>query len=188
MALRRFGWYGRRTRLPGFYDKIFGTPCGHAWTLSRNNQRPNTYGNCFLSASWTNYSVEARLRFPSNAYGGGLGARLDSGGGHYAAWIYPDNSQDGANRVALIKFSAWGSWSSLLQTNVSSVGTNWHTLKLAVSNSNALLQVYYDGNMLLNATDTNSPYSSGGASIDMWTHPTGGPYDLNLDDLVIIPQ
>ena len=40
---------------------------------------------------WTNYAVQAQVRFSAGSYGGGLGAYDNgSGGTHYAAWIFPE--------------------------------------------------------------------------------------------------
>ncbi len=54
----------------------------------------NSFGFLYITNSWTNYSVQARVRFSTtNADGGGIGGRLNPfSGGHYAAWISPEGS------------------------------------------------------------------------------------------------
>src|SRR6185369_7814394 len=55
---------------------------------------------------------------------------------------------------------------TMQQTNLPSVGTNWHTLTLAVFGSR--VAAFYDGVQMLNTTDTDSPaLTSGGVSIDL---------------------
>ena len=62
------------------------------------NGGPNAgvgYGFAYVATnSWTNYSVQAQIRFSAaNVYGGGLGGRVDATtGAHYAAWVYPEAS------------------------------------------------------------------------------------------------
>ena len=100
-------------------------------------------------------------------------------GAHYAGWIYPDGSGSllGSNILAIIKFSTWTSWGSdpaatnsvpLAYTRLSSVGTTNHIMKLTFNGSSIAL--YYDNltTPALNASDT--AYSSGGVSVDMWTY------------------
>jgi hypothetical protein len=157
----------------------------------------NSYGFCFFSTNWTSYSVEAMVQFQSNAYGGGLGACLDPllSGKHYAAWIYPDNSQGGTNMLKLVKFSGWNSfgydgtdYAPMAETNLPPVGTGWHLLRLACSNN--VLEVDYDGIALIRMqdADTDQPiYSSGGVSLDMWTHPAGGVYTMSVSNLIVSP-
>jgi len=171
------------------------------WSLGngalQGSSTPNNYGFCFFSTNWTSYSVEAMVQFQSNAYGGGLGACLDPllSGKHYAAWIYPDNSQGGTNMLKLVKFSGWNSfgydgtdYAPMAETNLPPVGTGWHLLRLACSNN--VLEVDYDGTALISMqdADTDQPiYSSGGVSLDMWTHPAGGVYTMSVSNLIVSP-
>jgi hypothetical protein len=170
------------------------------WALGngaiQGNSTPGNYGLCFFSTNWTSYSVEAMIQFQSNAYGGGLGGRLDSSTGrHYAAWIYPDNSQGGSNVLKLVKSSGWNSfgydgtpYASMAQTNLPPVGTGWHLLRLACSNT--VIRVDYDGTNIISMpdADTDQPvYSSGGVNLDMWTHPAGGVYAMSVSNLIVRP-
>jgi hypothetical protein len=151
------------------------------------------YGNIYLTNSWTNYSVQARIRFSSTAgNGGGIGARVNSGpGAHYAAWVYPDTSVDGTRLLRLIKFQQWDVFEygnagdqAMATVTLPAVGTNWHTLKLSVQGNQ--IAAYYDGNLAATATDTESnPYLTGGASIDMYTDPA--VYTMSVDDVVVAP-
>ncbi len=164
------------------------------WTIGTQKMQGsssvlNTYGNCYLVANWTNYSIEAQVQIPSGAFGGGLGARLDSStGSHYAAWIYPDN-----NVINLVKFSTWSSWgynginnfAPMAATNVA-VGSGWHPLKLVCSNS--VIRVFYHGTNVITKADTDSAspvWPSGGVSLDMWTDASA--YTMSVSNLVIAP-
>lgn len=138
----------------------------------------NSYGYAYCpNAAWTDYIVQARMQFSTtNAYGGGIGARLDPfTGAHYAAWVYPEGSAGGAAVLKLVKFEAWTTWSfvPMQQVSLPSVGTNWHTVTLSVQSSN--LVVYFDGVQKINVTDNNfdsvPPYTHGGITSDMFTFP-----------------
>ena len=149
------------------------------------------YGYCYLDADWTNYSVEAAIQFPAVVWGGGIGGRLNPAGGkHYAAWIYPEGSGGGSNVLKLIKFSGWTGFQILQTNNQASVGTNWHTLRLAINtamNTN-YIAVYYDDleNPRISFQETNSPgYSSGAVSLDLWTSQTA--YTMSVSNLIVKP-
>jgi len=152
-----------------------------SWTVSGGVLRPGTnmsqsYGYARLTNSWTDYAVEGRLRFLAlNAWGGGLGGRLNpTTGAHYAAWIYPDASPGGGNVLWLIKFQTWTSYSyggslgvPMGEVPLGTVGTNWHTLKLAFRANQ--IAVDYDGTQVLSVTDTEAqPYVNGGISVGQW--------------------
>ncbi len=152
-----------------------------------------TYGFAYLTGAFTNFVVESQLRFSStSAYGGGIGGRLNPAtGAHYAAWLYPEASTGGSNMLKLIKFQTWNTFGyngvsgAAMQTvNLASVGTNWHTLKLACHNSR--IAVYLDGLKLISVTDTEAqPYLSGGISADMWTPATA--YQMFVDKVTVSP-
>jgi len=154
----------------------------------------NRYGYCYLSTSWPDYSVEATIRFSAtNAYGGGLGGRLNPAtGGHYAAWVYPEGSPGGSNVLGLVKFSTWTDWDYggspvfMAQTNLASVGTSWHTLRLRFNGNQ--IDVYYDDlvNPKISMSDAYSPvYTNGAVSLDMWTGAT--IYTMSVDDVIVRP-
>ena len=139
---------------------------------------------------WTNYTVQGRVQFPAGGYGGGIGGRLNPlSGAHYAAWIYPENSPGGDRQLKLIKFQNWSAFGyngsssvPMQQITLPSVGTNWHTLKVAFQGSQ--ISVFFDGNQMLSVIDTEAqPLTSGGVSVDMWTDTS--PYVMNVDDISI---
>lgn len=137
---------------------------------------------------WDNYSVEGRFKFAATAFGGGLGCRVNPAtGAHYAAWIYPDTSAAGGNMLVLGKMWSWTTYGNALMAQVSlpSVGTGFHTLKIVCNGSR--IQVYYDGILKIDVTDTNfdsrAPYLSGGVGAAMFT--LGGVYTMSVDDVVV---
>ena len=99
--------------------------------------------------------MEASVRFPAGAYGGGLGGRLNpTTGAHYSAWIYPENSLGGDRILRLIKFQNWTdfgyqtvSGAPIAQVPLPSVGTNWHTLKVQYDGTQ--ISVFYDGPQMI---------------------------------------
>ncbi len=154
----------------------------------------SSYGNIYLTNNWTNYSVQATIQFSStSAYGGGLGARLNTNtGAHYAVWVYPEGSSSGSPlSLKLVKFSDWANWgyngspsTPIASTSLSSVGTNTHTVKLAFFGNQ--IAVYFDGVMAISTTDTDSalpPYTNGGVSLDMWTYPL--QYVMSVDNVTV---
>src|SRR5262249_51037221 len=116
----------------------------------------NTYGFAYITNRWTDYAVEARIQFPAGTFGGGISGRLDPPTGkRYVAWIYPDGSAGGSNVLKLLKFQSWTAFTVLQQTNLPSVGTNWHTTKLAFQGNR--ISVYFDTNQLMSVTDGPPP-------------------------------
>lgn len=101
----------------------------------------------------------------------------------YAAWIYPESSGGGSNVLKLIKFTGWTGWQAIQTTNLASVGTTWHTLKLAMNADQ--IAVYLDdlANPKIAVQDTN--YSSGAVSLDMWTSQT--TYTMSVSNLIVKP-
>jgi hypothetical protein len=166
---------------------------GGTWSLTGDallGAQPYDYGYCYLGANWSNYWVEGKVQISAGAWGGGIGGRLNaSSGAHYAAWIYPESSGGGSNVLKLIKFKDWSTWAysgttnqPMAVTNLASVGTGWHTLKLSFNTD--CIEVYYDGSRLINMTDADTVeplYQNGGMSLDV--------YDgvLSVDDLVVTP-
>ena len=151
------------------------------------------YSDTYVTNSWTNYSVQARVQFSTtNAWGGGIGGRLNPAtGARYAAWIYPDGSPGGTNILRLIKFQTWTSFAyngsnavPMQEVNLGAVGTNWHTVKLVFSGPQ--IAVYYDANQVMSVIDAEAQaYESGGISVDMWTYKT--TYTMSVDDVVVSP-
>jgi VCBS repeat-containing protein len=148
------------------------------------------YGITYLTDLWTNYAVEARIQFPAGVYGGGLDGRLNAAtGARYAAWVYPEGSSGGSSVLRLFKFQDWTTFgyngvqnAFMQQASLPSVGTNWHTLKLAFHGTQ--IAVYYDGTEMMSVTDIEAqPYRFGGIGADMWTDNAG--YVRKLDDVVV---
>jgi len=180
--------FSARTTLPPWLAQS-GT-----WKISggvvSGSAKGQGYGELYLTNSWTNYSVQAQVQFAPSAYGGGLGAYLNpSTGARYAAWIFPETSAGGSNVVRLLKFSNWKNYSYnnvgsavMQQAALPGVGTNWHTVKLAISGTQ--LAVYYDSNAVIQTTDTEAaPYRGGGVSIDLRT--SAGSDQMNVDNIVV---
>jgi len=142
------------------------------------------YGNCYLTNSWTDYVVQAMVQFPTGAFGGGLGGRLNpTTGAHYAAWIYPEGSSGGSSVLKLVKFVDWGTWTLMAEANLARVGTNWHTLELAMQGSE--ISAYYDSQLITNISD--AAYSSGSVSLDMWTDGDGPDYLMSIAKVIVTP-
>ena len=131
-----------------------------AGTLQGGPNNPFSYSSAYLSNSWTNYSVQAQIRFSEGAYGGGLGGCLNPvTGSRYAAWVYPEGSVGGSSVLKLIKFQTWTTfgYSNLTSTvmeqvALTGVGTNWHTVTLSLMGTR--ITVDYDGVRVVSTTDT----------------------------------
>jgi hypothetical protein len=147
--------------------------------LQGSNTMNNAYAVAYLTNSWTDYSVQAQLQFGLNGYGGGVGARVNpANGARYAAWIYPF-----ANDLHLIKFAGWTAPVFLTTTALPSIGTNWHTLKLALEGNQ--LAVYYDGLLKTNFADNVSPLTNGGVSVESYN--SSFAYQLFVSNVVVAP-
>lgn len=139
-----------------------------------------SYGRICLVTNWTDYAVQAQIKFSPNGYGGGLGGRLNATTGeHYAAWVYPRYDVGNAKLLRLVKFTSWTSWTLIAQTNVDLAGTNAHTLKLAFKGQQ--ITVAFDGQEVVQAT--NNTLSSGGIAAEMWTD--WNPYEFSVDELAV---
>ena len=189
-----------------FDDFTRGTDPGPLtpWVLHSNNwtvtggllvagmNPTHTYGNVYLTNNWTNTYVQGQLQFSAGAFGGGIGGRLNTNtGAHYTAWIYPEGSPVSPKTLSLIKFSDWADWGydgsnqvAIQSVSLLSVGTNWHTVKMAFSGGR--IAVFFDGNQVLSATDADTnagPLANGGVSLDMWTDST--PYTMSVDNVSV---
>jgi len=146
----------------------------------------NNYSFAYHPSTWTNHSVEVWIQFPSGAFGGGVGGRLTPASGtHYAAWIYPEGSAGGSNVLKLVKFTDWSNFSVLAQTNLASVGTTNHTLKVTFNTNQ--ITVYLDNltTPKISFTDTSSPYLTGAVSLDMWTDASA--YIMSASNFIVAP-
>jgi hypothetical protein len=158
--------------------------------LLTGSARGQGYGVLYVPNVWTNYSVEAQIRFSPTAYAGGLGAYVNTGNGsRYAAWIYPETSAGGSNLLRLLKFKSWKNYSytnvgsmPMGQANLPAVGTNLHNVKIAVSGNQ--VAAYFDNNQLITVTDAEAtPFTDGAVSIDLRT---GSTADTMAVDNVIV--
>jgi len=171
------------------------------WNVSNHvmnaTSPPNCYGYAYYpGAGWTNYSVQAQIRFSSsNAASAGILGRLDPvTGAHYAAWIYPENSTEqysphnGKAVLLLIKYSNWTIYTVFGYTNVlAAVGTNWHALKLGFQANT--ISCYFDNLLLTNITDNGSldgqpAYTNGGVGFNLWTIPSY-PYTFSVSNVTV---
>jgi hypothetical protein len=153
----------------------------------------NDFAFCYVTNSWTNYSVQARIRFSSiNADAGGIGGRFNPfSGGHYAAWISPEGSTSGSNTLELVKFQYWlgyeytnSTWQPMRKVSLPSVGTNWHTVKLTFQGNQ--ITVFYDSNQVASVTDAESnPFWTGGLCAGVSTG--NSAYSMFVDDVVVNP-
>jgi len=138
-----------------------------------------SYGRICLSTNWTDYSVQAQIKFAPNAYGGGLGGRLNPATGeHYAAWVYPRYSAGAGKLLRLVKFTSWTSWVLLAETNIF-LDLEFHSLKLSFNGQQ--ITVAFDGQPVVAATD--STLSAGGIAAEMWTDAT--PYEFHVAELLV---
>jgi hypothetical protein len=161
--------------------------------LKGGTNASDSFAFAYITNSWTNYSVQARVRFSStSADAGGIGGRFNQfSGGHYAAWISPEGSGSGSNILQLVKFQYWlgfeytnSTWQAIREVPLASVGTNWHTLKLSFQGNQ--ISVYYDGNLVTSAVDAESnPFWTGGICAGMST--ANAPYNMFVDDVVVNP-
>src|SRR5436190_893413 len=124
-------------------------------TLQGNSTVPNNYSDAYVPMLVQDFSVQARIQLPANAWAGGLSGRVDPlTGARYVVNIYPDHSPLGpVNSMRLIKFSAWETWSLTPMALVSlpSVGTGYHTLKINFQGNQ--ITVFYDGTQMINMAD-----------------------------------
>ena len=147
--------------------------------LQKHGRRPGNYANLYYNpaTTWTDYSVQARVQYPSGAFGGGLVGRLNPATGtRYTAWVYP-----GTSTLNLLEWSDWDTWASLTSAGIPAVGTGWHTVKMDFSGSR--IRVYWDGGLLIDANDSSAPYLSGGIGFD--TFPGSGAYLMAADDVEV---
>jgi len=165
--------------------KLASAPWSGQWTIGgvlQGSSQPGNYAYCYFDTNWTSYAAQAKIQFPAGAFGGGIGGRLNpANGAHYGAWIYPEGSIGGSNTLALVKFTSWDTWSFLQTTNLASVGTTNHIVKLTFNGSQ--INVYYDDLINSKITATDSAYASGGVTSEMWTYTN--PYSMSVRELSV---
>ena len=196
--------FARPTNNGAIYPWL-GTNDGHfvlgSWSVTNQLMQGispgNSYGDAFYpNASWTDYSVQAQLRFSaSNAASAGILGRLNSAtGAHYAFWIYPEGSteqyspRNGTAVMLLIKYMNWTNYTLIGNTiTLPGVGTNWHTVGLTFKGSQ--ISAYFDGIQITNVTDNGSidghpAYTNGGIGLNLWTL-ISYPYTFSVDNVVV---
>jgi len=157
---------------------------------------PYSYGYIYFNTNWTDYSVQAQIRFAANnASSAAIFGRLNVAvGAQYSVWIYPEESPEGlasGNGTAILRFIKCQTWSTYTvignPVTLPGVGVDWHTVKLTFQGSN--ISVYFDGILALSVTDDgsldgNPAFTSGGIGLSMWTLPPAA-YAYSVDNLIV---
>ncbi len=155
-----------------------------------------SYGYIYFNTNWTDYSVQAQIRFAANnASSAAIFGRLNAAvGAQYSVWIYPEESPEGlasGNGTAILRFIKCQTWSTYTVIGdpviLPGVGVDWHTVKLTFQGSN--ISVYFDGILALSVTDDgsldgNPAFTSGGIGLSMWTLPPAA-YAYSVDNLIV---
>jgi len=180
----------------------FATAVAGTWGITNNlmigSSSPTNYALAYYSsANWTDYSVQAQIRFDAdNAASAGIVGRLDgNSGAHYALWVYPENSPEiyasgnGTAVLRLFKYQTWGWPYTAIGTPVtlSGIGIDWHTVKLSFQ-SNAV-SAWFDGSPVLTVTDDGTldgqpPYLQGGIGLNLWTLPSAA-YTFSVANVIV---
>ena len=197
-----------------FYDNFARSPGSHSifpwvnqsgsWsitnTLLQGSCALDAYGYAYYSANWTDYSVQAQIRYPSTSvWGGAIGGRLDPAtGAHYDVWILPENSPwgpangvpSGVPTLQILKYSDWfNNYVAEDLVPLPAVGTNWHTVKVAFQGSNIF--AYFDGNLITNLVDNGTfdgrpAYTNGGITAEVYAaSPTA--YTMSFSNFIVAP-
>src|SRR5208282_1800388 len=169
-----------------------------SWSITNNalmginNSGPYAYGDAYISNNWTDYVVQGQIQFSStNAWGGGIGGRVNSTtGAQYAAWVYPEGSQGdnypglptGMAVWKLIRLTAWNVYTVMGQVNLPNVGNKWHTVQMAFQGTNIVVSL--DGTQEINTNDSAS-LASGGINVGMYSDTT--LYTLLVSNVVVAP-
>jgi hypothetical protein len=175
------------------------------WRITRKTligtSPTNSYGYAYYeNTNWTDYSVQARIRFSSTkGWGGAIGGRLNPAtGARYDVWVYPENSPEGPDNgapagVATLQINKYETWTGYTAENLVTlpgVGTDWHTVELAFSSNNIF--AYFDSNLVTTVTDDgsidgNPAYTNGGISLSLWTQ-TPPTYTFSVSNVVVVPS
>lgn len=163
------------------YAPILGT-WGITNSLLIGKSFSNSYGYAYFNTNWTDYSVQAQIRFAANnAASAGLLGRLNATGtnsAHYDVWIYPEASTEplgsgnGTAILRIFKHRAWTAYAEMGNAvRLPGVGVDWHTVKLTFKGTN--ISAYFDGALVLSVTDNGSVdttpiLTNGGVGLNMW--------------------
>ena len=156
----------------------------------------NSYGYIYFYTNWTDYSVQAQIRFAANnASSAAIFGRLNAASGaQYSVWIYPEKSPEGlasGNGTAILRFIKCQTWSTYTvvgnPVTLPGVGVNWHTVKLMFRGSK--ISAYFDGVLAFSVTDDgsldgNPALASGGIGLSMWSLPPAA-YAYTVFNLVV---
>jgi len=160
----------------------------------------DNYGYAYYSnTNWTDYSVQAQIRYPSNSvWGGAIGGRLNPAtGAHYDVWILPENSPWGTQNgvpagvptLQILKYSDWFDYAAEDLVPLPAVGTNWHTVKVAFLRTNVF--AYFDGNLITNLVDDGTfsgqpAFTNGGITAEVYAA-TPTAYTMSFSNFIVAP-
>jgi len=177
-------------------------PVTGTWGITNNlliGHSPSLcYGYAYFNTNWTDYSVQAQIRFAANnAASAGIIGRLNvasTNSSHYDLWVYPEESTEplgsgnGTAILRLYKHLAWTEYTEIgSPVTLPGVGVDWHTVKLTFKGKN--ISAYFDGNLVISATDNGSidgtpAYTNGGFGLNMWSQPSV-PYTFSVANLLV---
>ena len=158
------------------------------------------YGYAYFYTNWTDYSIQAQIRFAANKCGQcrhyrAIERNLDKTSSHYDLWVYPEQSTEplgsgnGTAILRLYKHEAWTAYTEMGNpvNHVPGVGVDWHTVKLTFKGKT--ISAYFDGNLVISATDNGSidgtpAYTNGGFGLNMWSQPSV-PYAFFVANLLV---
>jgi hypothetical protein len=149
------------------------SPMGHGngWSVSNGTYSYNGLGlsqSCAGNSAWTDYTFDANIKLSNlSNWPGGIRARVNpSTGAGYVVWLYP-----GSGLAILYRVGAWNindpSLAQLAQASLSFSTAGSHDLKTIFKGNQ--ISVYWDGQFLMNATD--STYSNGFVCLDADNQP-----------------
>jgi hypothetical protein len=127
------------------------------------------------NSAWTDYTMNVPIKLSSlSNYPGGVRGRVNPlTGAGYMLWLYP-----GSGQMVLYRAQAWDISQGLVEIGSGSASfntTQFHNVALSFNGSQ--IQVLYDGNLVLTATDAT--YSSGLIALE------GDNQIINYGDIVV---
>ena len=146
-----------------------------------------SYGYIYFNTNWTDYSVQAQIRFAANnASSAAIFGRLNAASGAQ----YSEGLASG-NGTAILRFIKCQTWSTYTVVGnpavLPGVGVDWHTVKLTFQGNK--ISAYFDGLLALSVTDDgsldgNPAFTSGGIGLSMWTLPPAA-YAYSVDNVIV---
>jgi len=183
------------------WDTTSFWPVTGTWGITNNlllGQSPSgCYGYAYFNTNWTDYSVQAQIRFAANnAASAGIIGRLGAtSSAHYDVWIYPEESTEllgSGNGTAILRLYKHESWTAYTEicnpVTLPGVGVDWHTVKLTFKGNT--ISAYFDGTLVTNVTDNGSvdgtpAYTNGGFGLNMWSQPSVA-YTFSVANLLVV--